>query len=169
MAAAAAHGHGLVEYASTPVSPPIGFTWLPQVAGPLFVALNTVLLVALWRERPHRAAVRSAIAAGVFGLTFYWFGRSVALSSTAPPPGLGWGRPVLWGLAHLPYTRSLFLRWNVYGLLFLGAVLLVLLVKVKPLQLGRCGVLLAANAALYAACLLPYHQAGAYTHGSVGL
>ena len=168
LAAAVAHGQCIAKYASTPVSPPAGFTWLPPVAAALFVALNTALLVALWGERRRRAVLRAVIAAGVFALAFYWFGRSVTLGTFSTShrwPGLGWGHSVQWGLAHLPDARSLFVRWNVYGLLFLGGVLLVLLVTVRPLRLGRCGMLLAANAALYVVCALPYLLTGAYTHG----
>ena len=104
--------HGTACYASTPVSPPQGFVWVAAASAVLFVLLNTFLLALLWKVRWPLAAARAALATGVFAVTFFLFGHLVSRSTTAPPPGLGWGCRVQWGFAHVPYVRGIFARWN---------------------------------------------------------
>ena len=160
--------HGMAHYASTPISPPQGFVWVAAGSAALFILLNTLLLALLWKVGWPHAAARAALATGVFGVTFFLFGHLVSNSNTAPPPGLGWAYPVQWGLGHVPHARAIFARWNAFGLLFLASALLLLVVELRRRHVLRCALVLAANAAVYALCIVPFLASGAITHGWPG-
>jgi len=163
-----AQAHGMAFYASTPVSPPEGFAWVPILFGLLFLAANSFLLVRLWGHPWRRAFVRALVAVVLFALVFFEFGHMVSKMSTAPFPGLGWGYPVHWGLVGLPRTRHIFLAWNLYGLLFLVSVLLLVLFDLKAATVRRSLLFFGVNVAVYLVCLAPYLWSGAMTHGRAG-
>jgi hypothetical protein len=158
----------VVYHASTPVSPPAGFTWLPVFAGVALLVLNGALLVGPLRT-PWRAAAGRAVGVGaVFGIGFFAFGSIAAAMETVPVPGLGWGHPVQWGLSHLVVTRRIFLGWNVCGGLFLACTVLLVAADHRPFRPRDAALLVAANLAAYGVLLAPYGVTGALTHGSVG-
>lgn len=161
-----AAAHSLAVYVSTPVSPPEGFQWVKIAALAALLLLN----ILLFRLRmPGKGVIwRPVLAVAGFGVVFYGFGVSSANMSTAPPPGLGSPYPVMWGMGWQE-IGDLFVRWNVYGLLFLLASVAIA-AKLKRWQEKRSiRLLLASNAAVYLLFLLPYISTGALAHGWGGL
>ena len=160
-----AYAHGLAVYASTPVTPPKGWYWIPI----LFVA-GTIIWdwYALGKTVPLRRLIwREVLFLGVFALVFFVIGFGCANANTAPPPGLGLPHRAFHGM---PLLRGgiVFLFFNALGLtLFLGAKKL-LCVSLRPSDADAWKKLRRAGATAYMLAMVPYMLANAMTHGWAG-
>lgn len=164
---ASALAHGMSVYVSTPISPPDGFQWVAFSSIAFLVAVNFLLLGKLKLAAWSSALLRSPVGIGAFAVCFFLFGVMATSLSTAPPPGLDWGQPVLWG-RDWTAVGSLFIRWNIYGLVFLWGGVTVVTKLWKDWRSRKTLVLMLTNLGAYVICLLPYILTGAFTHGRPG-
>ena len=160
-----AHAHGLAVYASTPVTPPKGWYWIPI----LFVA-GTIIWdwYALGKTVPLRRLIwREVLFLGAFALVFFVIGFGCANANTAPPPGLGLPHRAFYGMSLLR-GGIVFLFFNALGLaLFLGAKKL-LCVSLRLSDADAWKKLRQAGATAYMLAMVPYMLANTMTHGWAG-
>ncbi len=162
---AVAMAHSFSRYVSTPITPPLEFIWWLPVSCALIV-LGSFLIIWRFLGRHWLAAIGlSLVATTLFAIPFFMFGRFAASASTAPPPGLGFPHPTFWGMG---WDRAgwLFVRWNLYGYLFLLASLFLCggIHRTK----ARFRKLAPLTLMIYAVGLVPYIVTGALVHGSAG-
>jgi len=158
----AACAHGFALYVSTPLTPPRELIWWFPFALTLIIAgIFLIMRRLLGRSWPATVGL-SVLAAILFATSFLMFGLFAASVHTGPPPGLGLPCRTFWGMG----WRSvgwLFVRWNIYGYLFLLGSLYICggisRTKAHFKQLVKW------TAALYMAGIIPYIVTGALVHG----
>ncbi len=163
--APAAKAHGLAKYISTPVTPPLEFTWwfIPSVAILLF---GCYLVIWKLLGRSRGASIALSLGAVVaFTISFLVVGVFASGFHTGPPPGLGIPCSTMWGLGWED-VGGLFVFWNLLGMACLYVSLLVWgglrrsASKRLPIALAVLG--------MYAAGLIPYISTTALAHGWAG-
>lgn len=157
--------HGFALYVSTPITPPREFIWwFPFAVGILIIGTFVIMRRFLSRRRPVAIGL-SVLAFILFAVSFLMFGLFAASVTTAPPPGLGVPCSTFWGMG---WSRVgwLFIRWNIYGYLFLLGSLFLCggTSRTKP----RFKQLMKWTAAFYVAGIIPYVVTGAWVHGWAG-
>ncbi len=162
-----AQAHGFIIHVSTPITPPDTFRWLWPLSLLVFVVSLLLtfrcLRLAGWRE----SVIVSFIAVVAFAIVFYSIGRLWALSSTAPPAGLGPPSPVYlrW---YSGYLQELFISWNVFGaIVFLAATTLAGRLWL-PARRKKGVIVMAMTVLVYVALLTPFIRSGAFAHGWAG-
>jgi hypothetical protein len=162
-----AHAHGTRVMLSTPFSPPAGFQWVAWIAGPLLVTLTVILVRRLSAATWRKACLAGTSAVILAATAFFYFGRVAGNSSTAPPPGLGWGASVHWGLGWASVGED-FVAWNAIGLVFLGTALGILCMAFGVRSRRKILALYGIEFSMYVLCLVPYLCSGALSHGWPG-
>lgn len=162
---AIAYAHSLAIYASTPVTPPRGWLWVPIV----FV-IGTILLdyVALGRAVSlPKLIVRDLLCLFIFFIVFFAIGSCSAMMTTGPMPGLGPPHTAFYGMSVLG-GGMVFLVFNALGLyIFLySRRLLCATLKITEREIRRR--LFGAGVVVYLLVLIPYVFASAMAHGWPG-
>lgn len=160
--------HAFAYYASTPVTPPREFLWWWPVSM-LLLVLGTWIPMRMSLGWSRLFSLFTALIwVSVFAVVFFWMGRQVSLSSTAPEPGLGFPCATYWGRT-FSQVGSIFLFWNVFGLFCLTTVPVVILFeagkKIKISNRLTYWSWIMAIPVCFALGLVPYIVQGAWVHG----
>lgn len=158
--------HGLGIFVSTPVSPPKGL-YLLILPGFIITTVGAGYLLIKFKFKKNLILPFACLNPIIFSVVFLGWGAMASEMSTAPPPGLKVGYPILWGL-DWKSVGDLFLEWNLKGiLLFIGFYVLAGCVG-KLKRLSHWVYLVSVPALLYVLWLSPYMVTGAYSHGWAG-
>ena len=163
-----AYAHGVAIYASTPVTPPRGWLWVP----PIFVIASIALdWFVLRKGVPPRKFIRQELR------SFTWYLLALVLVGlliqtlgifiSVPVPGFGPPFPAFYGLPPL-WPGIVFLIFNVIALaVFLQAKRgLCDGVDLSATPMRRA--LIGGNVIIYILAIAPYIFAGAMSHGWAG-
>lgn len=162
-----AQAHGFAIYVSTPVSPPVRYEFVSILALSVLFVANILLFKRVLLFAWDRSIIMSFLATAFFAVSFFVFGALCAGLSTAPPPGLGLRYAVYRGFGW-GKVGGLFVTWNVLGLLFLLANVVLFGRLHKRLRERKVRIVLYVNVGAYLLSLVPYIATGALAHGWAG-
>lgn len=110
----------------------------------------------------------AVLCVAVFATVFFWIGRQVSLSSTAPEPGLGFPCGTYWGRT-FSQVGSIFLYWNIFGLFYMMIGPVVILFQSGKTDEKRKKISywswILAIPICFVLGLTPYVVQGAWVHG----
>ncbi len=158
------YAHGIAKYISTPITPPAEFIWWLPVSLLLLFVFCFILIHKYFLFGWKKSFLCSIAIIPLFAISFFLFGLFASSITTAPLPGLGGPCPTFWGIGWRE-GGFLFLRWNIYGFLFLFLSSLLITNSWKNKTKLKYGIALFL---VYSMCLLPYIITGALLHGWTG-